>query len=267
MTGPPPVQAWERYRDTRPELDRLMAQMYAHDPRPWGWQPVIVPCAAAMGLIVFGNVTTHFLDPHSFTAAVLETILLSVVLYGTLIAAIYYAGRDLAHRYSGWGWAFGLQRPRWIDGAWVAAGFGMVLLGRIAIVLIANALTSGQAGEESQNLTVHSTSPVVYTLLAVSVVLIAPVVEETLFRGLLLRTFMRRLGFWPAALVSTAIFAAFHTYQVATLAGALTLAGVVFVLGLTNCLLVRWSGRLAAGTILHALFNALAVVILIVTAD
>ena len=54
-----------------------------------------------------------------------------------------------------------------------------------------------------------------YLVLGVIVVLIAPVVEETMFRGLMLRTLMRRWGFWPAALASSAIFALFHTYEVA----------------------------------------------------
>lgn len=263
MTLPPPAQSWG-YQDTRPRLDRLMDQMRAHDPRPWGWQPVVVPCVALLGLIVLGNVVSHLIVAHTFTTAVIETIALNLVLYGTLVAAVYYSGRHLARRYSGWGWAFGLQRPRWMDGAWLAAGVGMVLAGRIAVVLVANDLTNGKAGEESQNLTVHSPSPVVYVVLGVIAVLLAPVIEETVFRGLLLRTLMHRVGFWPAALISTAIFAAFHTYEVSTLAGALTLAGVVFVLGLTNCLLVRWSGRLAAGMMLHALFNALALVVVIV---
>jgi membrane protease YdiL (CAAX protease family) len=81
----------------------------------------------------------------------------------------------------------------------------------------------------------------------------------------MLRTLMRRWGFWPAALASSAIFALFHTYEVSTLAGAITLAGVVFTLGLTNCLLVRWSGRLAAGIMNHMIFNGLAILVLIFT--
>ena len=83
-------------------------------------------------------------------------------------------------------------------------------------------------------------------------------------RGLLLLTVLWPWGGWAAALLSWLVFALFHVYEVSTLAGALTLAGVVFCLGLANCLLVRWSGRLAAGMIVHALFNGLAVVVLIV---
>ena len=37
-----------------------------------------------------------------------------------------------------------------------------------------------------------------------------PVVEELLFRGLVLRGLMLRLGFWPAALLSSAVFGLLH---------------------------------------------------------
>jgi membrane protease YdiL (CAAX protease family) len=206
---------------------------------------------------------TNLITPHTFAQALALTITLNVVLYGALITVIYLAGRDLARRYAGWGWAFGFQWPRWMDGAWAVAGFGMSLIGRLVVGLIANAATNGAATKQAQNLGVHTTSTTVYVVLGVLVVLIAPLIEETVFRGLLLRTFMHRLGFWWAAVLSSGIFAVFHTYEVNTLAGAITLAGVVFVLGFTNCLLVRWSGRLAAGMIVHALFNGLALLLLI----
>jgi membrane protease YdiL (CAAX protease family) len=258
MITPPPAAV-----DARPRLDQLIDLMCRHDPRPWGWRPVVLPCVALAAMIVLGSVVTHFVHPHGFAGALAVVIALTLVLYSTLIAAIYSAGRDLARRYSGWGWAYGLQRPKWMDGAWLAAGVGMAFGGRIAVGIIANATTHGKALEQSQNLVVRSHSIAVYIVLGVIVVLIAPVVEETMFRGLMLRTLMRRWGFWPAALASSAIFALFHTYEVSTLAGAITLAGVVFTLGLTNCLLVRWSGRLAAGIMNHMIFNGLAILVLI----
>ncbi len=261
-TAPPPPPAAAR-PDRRPRLDEYMDRMRAHDPAPWGWRPVVIPCAALLVLIIAATLVGHLVNPSTFTAALIDTILLTVTLYGALVGALYAAGRDLARRYAGWGWAFGLQWPRRGDAAWAAAGVGMVLVGRLVVVAVADSATHGRAGEQAQNLDVHSTSPAVYAVLGVVVVLVAPLVEETMFRGLLLRTFMRRLGFWPAALLSSLIFALFHTYEVDTLAGASTLAGVVFVLGVTNCLLARWSGRLAPGMIVHALFNALAILVLV----
>ena len=249
--------------DTRARLDQLIALMRQHDPRPWGWRPVVVPCLALIVSIVVGSVITHFVHPHGFASALTVVIVLTAVLYGILIVAIVFAGRELVRRYAGWGWTFGLQRPKWMDLAWLAAGFGMAFGGRIVVGVIANGLSHGKALEQSQNLVVKSHSVAVYIVLGVIVVLIAPVVEELMFRGMMLRTFMRRWGFWPAALLSSAIFAVFHTYEVSTLVGALTLAAVVFTLGLSNCLLVRWSGRLAAGIMNHMLFNGLAVLVLI----
>jgi membrane protease YdiL (CAAX protease family) len=242
-----------------------MDRMRAHDPAPWGWRPALLPTAALAVLIVLGNLATHLLTPHTFAAALAETIALDVLLYAGLIVVVYLAGRDLAARYAGWGWALGLQRPRWIDGAWAAAGIGIAFLGRLVVVILVVAVAGTDAVTQSQNLHVASRSPAVYAVLAVMAVLVAPVVEEIVFRGLMLRSFMRRMGFWPAALLSSAVFALLHTYQVTTLAGAATLAGVIFTLGLTNCLLVRWSGRLTAGIIVHAFFNALAITVLVVT--
>lgn len=248
--------------EPRPRLDQLIDLMRQHDPRPWGWRPVWVPCVGLVVAIVAGAVASHFVHPHGFAAALATVIALTAVLYAVLIAAIWVAGRNLARRYAGWGWAFGLQRPRAMDFAWLAAAFGIALGGRIAVAIVANAVNS-KAVRQSQNLVVHTHSLAVYLVLGVIVVLIAPFVEELMFRGLMLRTMMRHWGFWPAALASSAIFALFHTYEVGTVAGALTLAGVVFTLGLANCLVTRWSGRLAAGIMNHMLFNGLAIAVLI----
>jgi membrane protease YdiL (CAAX protease family) len=46
-------------------------------------------------------------------------------------------------------------------------------------------------------------------------------------------------------------------------AGAAVLGAVTFALGMTNCMLVWWSGRLFAGIVVHMLFNALALTVLI----
>ena len=121
---------------------------------------------------------------------------------------------------------FGLRRPRWIDLAWITAGIGMVFASRIVVGVIAVLAAGRKALDQAQNLELHTDRVAVYVLLAVVVVGLAPVIEETVFRGLLLRTFQRRIGFWPAALASSAIFAGFHLYEVSTLAGAAVLGAI-----------------------------------------
>jgi hypothetical protein len=50
-------------------------------------------------------------------------------------------------------------------------------------------------------------------LIVTSLVVLAPLGEELLFRGILLRTLVRRLAFTPAALVTSAVFALVHLDQ------------------------------------------------------
>ncbi len=256
---PPP---WYPQRDDRLPLTRELDALRERDPRPWGWRPAALPCLALTVLVVVGNVVGHLVRPDTFVAQFAVSATLTIGLYAALGYTVYVAGRPIAARYGGWGTTFGLRRPAWIDLAWIAAGIGMVFVARLLVGLIALMVHGKQALDQSQNLHVDTDRVAVYVLLAVVVVGLAPVIEETVFRGLLLRTFMRRSGFWVAALASSALFAGFHLYEVDTLAGAAVLGAVTFTLGVSNCMLVWWSGRLFAAIIVHMLFNALALGVL-----
>lgn len=98
-------------------------------------------------------------------------------------------------------------------------------------------------------------------LLAVSAVVLAPVAEETLNRGVLLRAGMTRWGFVPAALVSSGIFGVFHAYEAGTVAAAGVLTVNMALFGFLQCVLVRITGRLNPAVVSHAVMNALALAI------
>jgi membrane protease YdiL (CAAX protease family) len=75
----------------------------------------------------------------------------------------------------------------------------------------------------------------------------APFAEEYLFRGLLFRALDREWGGWRAIVGSAAFFAIYHP----------VMAWVpVFLLGATNCMLFKKTGKLAPAVILHMLYNA-----------
>ena len=243
-----------------------MAQQRAMDAAPWGWRPVLIPCLALVVLVVAGSVLTHLIRPSTFDGQLAWAVTANVAAQGLLAAAIWFAGRDIAARYGGWGPAFGWRRPQLMDAAYAAVGVGVALIARIVVAVVANALTHGRAATESQNVHLHTASLAVVALLVFVTVLCAPPIEELMFRGLLLRTFLRRIGFWPAALASSVVFGAFHTYEVNTLAGAITLACSVGVMGLTNCVLVRLSDRVTPGIFVHASLNGLAALVLIAQA-
>jgi membrane protease YdiL (CAAX protease family) len=227
---------------------------------------VVLSVGALIGLIIIGAVASATVHPHGNAARTAYAVVANVVIEGLLGLAVWRAGRDVAARNGGWATTFGLRRPRWSDGKWVAAGIGITFLSRGIVVAVANGLSHGRASREAENLQVDHINTVTVVLLVGVVVIAAPFIEELVFRGLLLRTFMRRVSFWPAAALSTLIFAALHTYEVSTLVGALTLAASVACLGLTNCWLNRRTDSLAPGMVVHASFNLLAVIVLVAQA-
>ncbi|GAA5131847.1 CPBP family intramembrane metalloprotease [Luteolibacter yonseiensis] len=86
----------------------------------------------------------------------------------------------------------------------------------------------------------------VYAL--VSACVLAPVVEEIVYRGLLFRSFRNRLGVLPAALLSSAVFAVLHIYDGYGLIS-------VGVFGFSCALLYSGTASLTTVIVLHLLYN------------
>jgi membrane protease YdiL (CAAX protease family) len=147
------------------------------------------------------------------------------------------------------GW--GIHRP--VSG-W--SGLAVVVVALIATAFLGEVTLSWLA--DSANLTNHWTEwfdgDLVWgdhTTLAVSLVeyvILAPVFEELIFRGLLFATLRRRYGLGVSALMSAALFALAHGYG---------LVGFVSVLG--SGLLWAWAyektGSLLPGMLAHSLNN------------
>lgn len=85
-------------------------------------------------------------------------------------------------------------------------------------------------------------------LLAIPLVVLAPIVEEILFRGLLYRYLRGRLGVVLAVLLSALIFAVLHA-----------VIPPLFLMGILLAILAQRSGSLLPGIVLHATNNALVV--------
>jgi membrane protease YdiL (CAAX protease family) len=84
----------------------------------------------------------------------------------------------------------------------------------------------------------------------ISIVLIAPVVEETFFRGFLFSGLARSLSVWRAAAVSSAIFAATHV--------DVALLGPAFLSGIIFAGVYRKTGSLWPAILAHTAQNAIA---------
>lgn len=108
-------------------------------------------------------------------------------------------------------------------------------------------------------LVLTSADPWALICFSLTATLLAPLFEETLFRGVLLPVVGRRLGGTGAVLISAAVFALAH----------LSL-GELVPLFLLGCGLgwLRWSsGRLASPVLMHSLWNGLTLLNLLFLAD
>jgi membrane protease YdiL (CAAX protease family) len=102
-------------------------------------------------------------------------------------------------------------------------------------------------GGEPNELIVFRQHPIEAILLkGVLVVLLVPLLEELFFRGWAFRRWNRSWGFLPAALASSALFAAIHSDTM--LIGA-------FVFGLVACKLYQESGNLLSPLLVHFTLN------------
>lgn len=150
--------------------------------------------------------------------------------------------------------ALGAPRRPWADVA-VGVGMGLLILIASAVVLalteaVASAIL-GRPPQEPVQVASCVSSGSALAMMALPVIVAAPVAEETLFRGFLFTGLRRRFSVWPAAVISAALFAAVH------LAGSefLLIIPPLFVVGLGLALLFERRRSLLAAICAHATFN------------
>lgn len=91
------------------------------------------------------------------------------------------------------------------------------------------------------------------TVILLAFLLVAPVAEETFFRGVVFNAWEREHGTWVAVVGSAALFAVIHTSLFALVP--------IFALGIALALVYRSSRSLVATMAMHAGFNAISVTI------
>lgn len=138
-------------------------------------------------------------------------------------------------------------------------GLGLVITS-VVIILLGTLVDPGLADRLEQEPV--DIGPGVWgaVLTVFSLVVLAPLGEELLFRGLLLRGLVRRLRFWWSALITSAVFATAHidAWIDANWARGIALLAV----GMGLAWLYRWRGYWAA-VVAHATVNGVAAIALI----
>ena len=181
---------------------------------------------------------------------------------GAILVAVYAVQLGVvwvvAHRHGiGLADSVGIRRVPRLR-AWVGSAIGLAVVVRVLALVYSEVVISSGLKLQGQ-----STDPLRYfapgsmgsLMLVILVVLVAPLVEEIVFRGIVLASLRERWGDRAAILVSSLVFAALHL----NLFSFLPIFAVALVLG---SLFVR-SRSLWVNIACHSAFNGIGVVFLL----
>ncbi len=187
-----------------------------------------------------------------------------LLIESTTVAAVfwYVHKRGVALTQIGWN----IPRLRHIGQA--ALAFVVYFVALIVVMTIATELSSQVDPNQKQELgfdSVVGTTDLILT--GLSLIVLAPVAEEILFRGFLLKGLRSKLSWLPAVILTSVIFAVGHL-QIGSGNPLLWSAAVdTFVLSLVLCYVRIRSDSLWPGIFIHATKNSIAFVALFLIAS
>jgi len=239
---------------------------------PWGFLHIVAIFALSIAgwlvaavLLVAGGVLVSSVrrtTPHidSLTLALGLTILLYLILYLAIVVVIRRSGgwRDLGYRFPGWRTILGVVAflPVWY-GILFVAGLGSSFLINHGKPIPSNVTELFGPGG------LKGIGPSTIALVFVVAAVVAPIVEEALFRGVIYQWLRGRIGIWPAVGLDGLLFASAHL--VSGVAGLWKLLPVLFVMGCLLAVVFQRTRSLLASMLLHGANNGLAVVVLVIT--
>lgn len=235
--------------DRRYPLDVIVARQLRDPNVRWGMGEAATVVFGFFGVLIVGAVIV--------VAAGLPGVTFTVIAYAAELGLLIGVGRTVVRQTGSWAAAFGWGRPESRDvpliGLWLVISF----LSRILVTVVVEYAVPQARSETVSNVPVHVDTPTI-VISAIFSILLAPPLEELIFRGIALRAVMRRYGFLPAAFASSILFGLGHAWQEPTPASALLITVTMATFGFTQCWLVRRTGRLGPAIAVHALLNTLA---------
>ena len=218
------------------------------DPRPpWTFVDLVKVVLVSFGAVVLVTI------PVFASGADIDGLILSDLLIVGFYGALMYFGWRIALRKRGAGWAdAGFRTPPSLLPLKIAGWYVVGLFAQgIAFAITGPLLGEGPGAEEQLGLPSSDISLAAAVATIVAAVIVAPIVEEFLFRGLLYRYLKARMPV-AAAMVCTALpFAAAHIF--------LPLIPALFMFGLVLNYVAERYDSLYPSIGLHMVQNGVAV--------
>jgi membrane protease YdiL (CAAX protease family) len=244
--------------------DIARADLPRTPPQPAIWGPwltlawgvggfVVMFIAQAIAVVAF--ILAEFVPAEKFLADPMslekDPMLLSLAQFAsTPFVVAYFAFAARASR---------LKVSDYLALKWPRVKHVVIGAGAMVAALIIADLVSVAAGHEvtssaMNEVILSARDPTTMVLLALAVVVLAPLQEEIFFRGFLFPGFAQGMGAWLAIIVTSAIWASLHVQY------DLFFMGQIFAMGVLIGWLRWWSGSTLLTIILHAGVNAAAIV-------
>jgi membrane protease YdiL (CAAX protease family) len=153
----------------------------------------------------------------------------------------------------------GLVKPKLLDPFFGVLGFPAYIAIELVVLNVVKTFYKGLNVQQKQVLgfnNVHGNNELILTF--ISLVILPPIAEEIIFRGLAYTSLKKAMPVWTAAIVTSLLFAAGHLAEGGS-SGPLYIAAIdTFSLSLVLVAIREKTGRLWGGMTLHALKNFIA---------
>lgn len=211
---------------------------------PWSWTDALL----VLGLVFLSGFVVYPLAQATgaFMSPVL--IVVSAVLTGALTVGLTRRRHGVEAARLLWGRRRGTAKD-------VLVGLLAAVVGQVAVSLIVYLLTlGGEPPTVQEDLRRAAANPATLPLMALGAVLLVPVAEELLYRGLLFQGLRTRLGRWPAIGLSGFFFGLLHV-QWNSLSGTLLLLAAFYPFGMWLAWLFDRRGTLITSVVCHVAYN------------
>jgi len=216
--------------------------------------PIWVVASFVLAQVIVGLlitlVRTLGVSFEGINETILSTVLTAVIYVISIVIVIGLPW--LVKKYRTSKAELGLTRyPEWLDLLLAPAGFVVYILLSALFMAFAMSYMTFIDFDQVQETGFSQLGPrYEYILAFISLVVLAPVAEEILFRGYLFGKLQKNVATWIAILITSAVFAAVHL--------AWNVGIDVFALGIVLCLLRIVSKSLWPSILLHMLKNGIA---------
>lgn len=232
-------------------------------PVPWSLGDAIVVFVLAFILAILVGVALGALLPAAVPDAVANALLGPLTLVALGLTTLGWVGM----RYRGDVKMLVGARPDVRDvllalgvgvGAVIALTAGLGLALGLLLELLDQEIPTVQ-----QHLRDAARDPQTAPVLVFSAVVVAPVFEELFFRGMVFPALAKRVGLWGAIVLSAVLFGIVHLNQAESMLGGVLLLVRLVPLGMLFAWLYHWRGTLVVPIIVHSVFNAASVALLL----